>query len=512
MTGIGIGAGFLAGAAFGWVPPAAVGLVLVAWLLAIRRPIPSVPLALIAGAVALGSWRGVALPNVPAPEGLAEATLLTGTIREFPRIGGSSQVFFIDLDQDGGEGVEGCDGRTRVFVRAPLLPETRYGDHIWVAGGFEPARSLDAGFARYLRSECAAGTFSGYSLGIDHRDGSWRQRLFAATSWIDRMLTGVVPGDRGALLSGLVTGRDDALSDERKAAFRNSGTSHITAISGSNLALLVTIAAVSGRYLGLRRRRSWQVGLIVALWGYALLTGLNLPVGRAALVASGAVCAGMFGRRSDMLTLLALGGAVMVAIEPVVMWSLSFQLSMAASTALAVAFDEEDLQSPLGWVFALLRTTIAAQIATLPFAVGAFGQIPLLALPANLLVAPLAQLAFVLAAGASLVGSAGEVVPWLVLVGDLLAVCAAVPAGLILTVVDAFGGVDGAAIPVRAGTFGIGVLTAGCACVICLLSPDGQRWLTRTARDTNGLRPRVAALVATGAVASVVVLAITIVR
>jgi competence protein ComEC len=250
----------------------------------------------------------------------------------------------------------------------------------------------------------------------------------------------------------------------------------------------------------------------VALWGYALLTGLNLPVGRAALVATGVVCASMVGRRGDVLTLLALGGAAMVAVQPVVMWSLSFQLSMAASTALAVALDEEDFRSPLGWVTALLKTTIAAQIATLPFAVGAFGQVPLLALPANLLVAPLAQMAFVLAAGASLVGGAGVLVPWLTPVGDLLVACAAAPAGLILTVVDMIGGIEGATRSVRAGAFAIGVLTAGCAAVICLLSPDGQRWLTRTVRDTSGMRPRVAALVATGVAASAIVLAITIVR
>ncbi len=404
----------------------------------------------------LGDWRGVALPDVPAPVHLVESTSLSGTIREFPRIGGSGQVFFVDLDPGATKNVDGCGDRVRIFVQAPLLPETRYGDRVWVAGEFESARTLEAGFARYLRSECAAGSFAGYSLRIEHRDEGLGQRLFATTAWLDRMLTSVVPGDRGVLLSGLLTGRDDALSDERKDAFRNTGTSHITAISGSNLALLVMIATLSGRFLGLSRRRSWQIGLIVALWGYALLTGFNLPVGRAALVATGVVFAGMFGRRGDALTLLALGGATMVAIEPVVLWSLSFQLSMAASVALAVVLDEESLRTPYGWVTAVLATNVAAQIATLPFAVGAFGQIPLLALPANFIVAPLAQLAFMLSAGAGLLGGAGLVIPWMTPIGELLAACAALPAGLILTVVDALGRMDGATITVHAGTFGLG--------------------------------------------------------
>jgi competence protein ComEC len=185
---------------------------------------------------------------------------------------------------------------------------------------------------------------------------------------------------------------------------------------------------------------------------------------------------------------------------------------MAASTALAIVLDDESLDSPLGLVRAVLTTNIAAQIATLPFAVGAFGQVPLLALPANLLVAPLAQVAFVLAAGAGIAGAVGEVISGFTQVGELLAACAAVPAGLVLTVVDNIGGFDGATITLRAGTFGVGALAVGCAVVLCLLSPDAQRWLARTMRDTAGHRLRAAALLASGIGVSAVVLAIATIR
>lgn len=509
MIGAGIGAGFLAGAALGWQAPAAAGILLVAWQFAVRHSISLTPIAVIGGAIVLGDWRGIELPELSASEGFSESTTLAGEVREYPRIGGDGQVFFLDIDPGPHRSVPGCDGRVRVLVSAPLLPETRFGDRVWVAGSFQPVRSLEASFARFLGSECAAGLLAAYAHGIESRDDGWGQRLFAVTSWLDRLIVRVSPGDKGALLSGLVTGRDDALSDERKQAFRNSGTSHITAVSGSNLALLVTIGTISGRFLGLRRRWSWQIGLIAVLWTYALLTGLNLPVGRAALVATGAVCAGLIGRRADILTLLMLGGAAMVAVEPVILWSLSFQLSMAASVALAAVFDDEWLRAPFGLVSALLTTNIAAQLATLPIVVGAFGQLPLLALPANLLVAPLAQMAFMLAVGAGLLAAAGEAVWWVSPIGELLAACAAVPAGLILVIVDTVGGVEGATVPARAGPRGIGLLAAASATAICLLSPDGQRWLTRTVRDGIVHRPRAAALMGTGVAASAIVVAIT---
>ena len=71
------------------------------------------------------------------------------------------------------------------------------------------------------------------------------------------------------------------------------------------------------------------------------------------------------------------------------------------------------LRLPVGLVAAVVTTNIAAQIATLPFAVGAFGQVPLLALPANLIVAPLAQSRLCCQRAPGCRRRHGLVIPWI---------------------------------------------------------------------------------------------------
>ena len=91
-----------------------------------------------------------------------------------------------------------------------------------------------------------------------------------------------VPGDSGVLLGGLVVGDDRALSDDLKQSFRETGMSHITAVSGSNLALVVVLLMAVGGPIGLRRRVVWLLAVTVAIWLYAAITGLEPPVVRAA--------------------------------------------------------------------------------------------------------------------------------------------------------------------------------------------------------------------------------------
>ena len=88
------------------------------------------------------------------------------------------------------------------------------------------------------------------------------------------------------LLSGLVTGDDDGFSPERKNAFVQTGTTHLTAVSGSNLALVAGIlATVGGATIG-RHRTSWQFLTILGIWAYALVS-VPIAIGKTAIVAAG---------------------------------------------------------------------------------------------------------------------------------------------------------------------------------------------------------------------------------
>lgn len=485
MIGIMTGAGFLGGAAFGLLVPLAVAALLLAWQVGVGvRPSPGV-IALVVGAIGLGAWRGEPLPPCDTIGWPEETVSVVGTVSGAPRGGGERQMFFLDVESaEAGGSQRPAHGRLR--VTAPLVPGVGPGDRVWLPGTPVDVDELPPGFAAFLRSRGACGELDAFVVRIEDQGAGWRRPVFAASIWLGGLFGRVAPGDTGALLDGLVTGRDDALSEERREAFRRTGTSHLTAVSGSNLALLVTIATFSGRLTGLRRRLGWQLAVVAAIWGYAVLAGFEPPVNRAALVAMGALVATRFGRQADVVTLLVLGGAALVAVEPQVLWSLGFQLSLSASLALALVLPEQRPSGWSGWVMAAVLATAAPQLATLPIQLSAFGQLPLLAVPANLIVAPLAGLAFTLAA---LAGACGAVLPAL---GESVAVVATVPAGLVLLAVDWLGGSAVSVLQIQTHGFGTAIVAAVCATTICLWSRDGRAWLHRTITDGKASRQRLA--------------------
>jgi competence protein ComEC len=240
-------------------------------------------------------------------------------------------------------------------------------------------------------------------------------------------------------------------------------------VSGSNLALVVGMLAAVGTATIGRHRSIWQFVTIGGVWTYAIVAGSQPPSVRAAIVATAAVLAFQVGRRPDFVTLILLAAAAMVVVEPRQIGWLSFQLSLAASLALALVLPTVLGIGRLGMVGATLAATTTAQLATLPFLLPVVGSLSLSTVLANLVVAPLVAIAMPLAAAA---GAAGLVDPSL---GEIVAAPAAIVAELILRVVDALGGSSAAVrtgVPPREVA---AIFAAIAAATICLLSDSGNR-------------------------------------
>lgn len=206
-------------------------------------------------------------------------------------------------------------------------------------------------------------------------------------------------------MSGLVTGDDGALSDASKDAFLSSGTTHITAISGANFAMIVLVLGLLAS--GSMKRNIAFIAVVVAvIWGYALVVGLQPSAVRAALLATAVLIGRRLGRIPDLLTLTVLLGALQVLIRPSDFSSLGFQLSMAATIALIVVFDGRERTGDGRWATNLVIAVIAAQLATIPILVAQLGTLSGISLLANLVVGPLATAAFPLALAGSLIGMA----------------------------------------------------------------------------------------------------------
>ena len=198
---------------------------------------------------------------------------------------------------------------------------------------------------------------------------------------------------RGGFLAALVLGSAQVqLPDDMRQTFRVAGLSHALAASGFHLSVLL------GSVLLLARR--WPRWLRVPLACLALvlflcLAGAQPSVVRAVLMAVIALMIRESGHRSRPVGVLVLSLSGMLLFRPAWALSIGFQLSAAATAGLILTAPrlERAAQHCLpdrcrGWASAL-SIPLAAILWTLPLQLLHFGAMPLYALPANLLVAPL---------------------------------------------------------------------------------------------------------------------------
>nr|MBA2277090.1 ComEC/Rec2 family competence protein [Chloroflexia bacterium] len=378
----------------------------------------------------LGAARAV--PGGHTESGLssvvAESDAAVGTVRSMPRAVSSGQRFLLDIERVR-QGTRWVDTALIALVTTPDA-DLNTGDVVWVAWSLNHLEELPPAYADYVRSQGADITAYAFSVTVVEPGTSWLRPFVAAQRALTLSLRDAVPGDRGALLAGLVTGDDSDLSDQARAAFLATGTTHITAVSGSNLALVAGIwgAVAAG---GSRRRRWWLVAsVITTIWGYALSVGLEPPALRAAIVATLTSLSVRTGRRSDALTLVLLAAAIMAMVDPWMGRSLSFQLSVASSAALVSCLPRRAGAGVGAWLRGTLVGVVAAHFATLPLTILAFGTWSPLSIPANLAILPLVPPTFALA---FLAGAVGLVWPAL---GALLATVAGVGAGWIVAIVS----------------------------------------------------------------------------
>ena len=430
MTGIAAGAAALIGVALGRWGVVIIALLTVA-MLAIRPSRPRWDLCAVAfAAVVLGAWRAETVRPLTQidrdVQGVPSAIVVTA-----PDVTGQRQSFAVELPSEPGMPADGFSAR--VCVTAGPVPVVRLGDIVQAIGEVDYPEDLPMGRRAAMSARGCLASVYATSIRILGSSPSTLRGLAYLRTQLGAALRQAAPGDAGVLLSGLVTGDDEGFSRERRDAFVRTGTTHLTAVSGSNLALVAGILATIGSATIGRHRRLWQLVMIIGVWAYALVSGGQPPSVRAAIVAIAAVLAFRVGRRPDYLTLIVLAAGAMVVVEPGQIDSLGFRLSVAASFGLVLVFTgltALDGMSPLARV---LTASVVAQLATLPVLLPAFGTISLTSIPANIIAVPLVAIAMPLAAVAAI---AGLIWPPL---GEAIAAPAALAATGLIRTIDVLG-------------------------------------------------------------------------
>ncbi|MCM0678355.1 ComEC/Rec2 family competence protein, partial [Micromonospora phytophila] len=222
-----------------------------------------------------------------------------------------------------------------------------------------------------------------------------------------------LPDEQGGLLPGLVVGETGRLPPTVEEDFLATGMTHLNAVSGSNVAIVVGAVLLLARWA---RARPWlAAGLCgLALVGFVVLVRPSPSVVRAATMGAIGLFALAAGRPRAALPALAAGVTVLVLVDPELAGDAGFALSVLATGGLLLLAPRwrDALRRrgvPPGLAEAL-AVPAAAQLACAPVVAGISGTVSLVAVPA---IAPATVLG-VLAAAVSPVWPAGaEFVAWL---------------------------------------------------------------------------------------------------
>lgn len=199
---------------------------------------------------------------------------------------------------------------------------------------------------------------------------------------------GELPADDGALFRGLVVGDDRDQPREMIERFRASGLSHLTAVSGQNVSFVLMAAAPLLRVLRPWLRWAVTVGLI--LW-FVSLTRFEPSIVRAGAMASLSATAFVLGRERSPVRILWLAVAGLLLIDPLLVRSVGFWLSVGATWGVAsIGPRISAALQALRFMATPIGVTLGAQVGVVVPAVMVFGRLPLVSIPANLLAVPVA--------------------------------------------------------------------------------------------------------------------------
>lgn len=196
-----------------------------------------------------------------------------------------------------------------------------------------------------------------------------------------------LPGWEGELASGMLLGGSSQFDIVIKNIYVTTGLVHIVAASGFNIALITGVAEkVLNRFFN---RLQVIPVVLMLIFLYSLLCGLQASIVRAAIMASAVYIGKWLGKPSNTFWILLLTIVTMLAVNLNYLTDIGFQLSVAATLGLVVFQPKNELQ-----------TILAAEAMVIPLILHHFGQLSLYAIPANLLISPVvAPITYILMPG-----------------------------------------------------------------------------------------------------------------
>ncbi len=308
-----------------------------------------------------------------------------------------------------------------IQISAPLFPLYAYGDKLDITGKIKP---IPPDFFHYFDKEGIHGLMTNPDIAVlAHDQGSpVKAALLKIKDFFEQSFRNSLPGRQAAFLSGLLLGDTAKFDDSFKEDMRLSGTSHLVALSGFNISIIVIAVTFLLDCWWLTRRFKFPIAILL-IGGFVAMTGAAASSVRAAILAGLVLLAEQTGRVFYFRNAVAVTALVMVAWNPKVLaFDIGFQLSFAALLGIVYLapllkkwLRLKDEPGFLNWREHLTMTA-AAQLAVLPLLVWQFGYFSPMGIISNLLILefiPLTMaLGFILGVAASISGALASILSW----------------------------------------------------------------------------------------------------
>lgn len=388
---------------------AAVGLLLVAvgvalWGAAQGKVRWGVMLAVLAILVALGVARGAAA-RAHAAKLIGRSAFglvqVRGEVASLPSHTHRATHFTLRAVEVDGTALP-AEARLRVFV-APVY-DVAPGDRVVVRGDLVPSR-LGGGEALLWR-EAAYGIVGVVRFGeLLAREEGRGMPLLRLNAKLRERFGAYLPEPYAALLGGMLLGGRDALGAELEDAFVRAGLIHLVVLSGYNIAIVVAVLLLLVRAAP---RMVGSVVAILAIAGVVAFAGAEGPAVRAGIMGGVAALGLSVGRSAHALAALMCAMLLIGLANPLALaYDASIHLSVAATAGVVAAASPIaqwiSLAVPFRFISEALGATLAAQVAVTPLLWHIAGAVSVVALGANVLVAPFVPLVMLL--GATLLGA-----------------------------------------------------------------------------------------------------------
>jgi len=313
-------------------------------------------------------WRLYHLPEYQIPEN--QTVKIKGMVTKETYLKGSYQIIEVGS----------------VLIRANRFPGYFYGDQLVVIGKFKkellgPFKSRYVALFPTIEKQNQNFNLIGKSV--------FKRWLLKTKGHVETKISRFLTEPEASLLLGIILGMKKQIPENFWQNLRETGTLHLVVVSGQNVSLLAGILLEITVFFFKRRLAILLASLGIIL--YVIMVGGEPPVMRAGLMALGFYLGQFLGKDTHLYSILFFTVIFMLLLSPLILFDISFQLSLAATLGIVFIyplFKRNDRLFILPFLSQGFWVTISAQLTTLPILLSNFGQISWLSPIVNTLVLP----------------------------------------------------------------------------------------------------------------------------